>query len=186
MNRRLCLALAWTAAALSLVLLPAGCGTHSERYGLHELGVSPQQVHEVEPLDLRKAEPNEAPPEPTKPPEKLELSLPQSRVLALENNLQLKTALISPAIAGAQLSAEEAKFESSFFTNLSASKFNQPAVNFQGEIAGSQRESLGGDFGVQVPLRTGGTVTFDASDEWDKTNAIGSQFNPYFVSNASI
>jgi outer membrane protein len=174
------------ALLLSLIFVLAGCGSPSDRYGLHELGVSPQQVHEIEPLELKKAEPSEAPPEPNKPPEKVELSLPQSRALALENNLQLKTALISPSIAAAQLGAEEAKFESSFFANLNANKFNQPAVNFQGQIAGSQRESLGGDLGVQVPLRTGGTVTFDASDEWDKTNAIGSQFNPYFVSNASI
>jgi hypothetical protein len=92
----------------------AGCGSHSERYGLHELGVSPEQVREIEPLELPKAEPNEVPPEPNRPPEKVELSLAQSRALALENNLQLKTALISPAIAGAQLSAEEAKFEASF------------------------------------------------------------------------
>jgi outer membrane protein len=186
MNRQVRLALAWTAAVLSLALVLAGCRSHSDRYGLHELGISRQQVHEVEPLELRKAEPNQPRPEPNQPPEKLDLSLPEARALSLENNLQLKTALISPAIAGAQLRAEEAKFEASFFANLNASKFNQPAVNFQGQIAGSQRETLGGDAGVQVPLRTGGLVTFDVSDEWDKTNAIGSMFNPYWVSNASF
>jgi outer membrane protein len=167
-------------------LLATGCRTHSQRYGFHELGVSPQQVHEVEPLELQKADPNKAPPEPNQPPEKLELSLPQSRAMALENNLQLKTALISPAIAATQLSAEEAKFESSFFANLNANKVNQPAVGFQGQIAGSQSDSLGGDLGVQVPLRTGGMVTFDLSDQWTKTNALLTQFNPYYASNASI
>lgn len=186
MNRQVRLSLAWTAAVSFLALVPAGCRSHSDRYGLHELGISRQQVHEVEPLELRKAEPNQPRPEPNQPPEKLDLSLPEARALSLENNLQLKTALISPAIAGAQLRAEEAKFEASFFANLNASKFNQPAVNFQGQIAGSQRETLGGDAGVQVPLRTGGLVTFDVSDEWDKTNAIGSMFNPYWVSNASF
>ena len=187
MNRRSGVSLAWTAASLSLIVVLAGCRTHSERYGLHELGVSPQQVREIEPLELKKAEPNEVPPEANEPsPAKLELSLPESRALALENNLRLKTVLIGPSIAAARVSAEEARFEASFFANLNATKLNQPAVNFQGQIAGSQRESLGGDFGVQVPLRTGGVVTFDASDEWDRTNAIGSQFNPYFVSNASV
>jgi outer membrane protein TolC len=167
-------------------LLATGCRTHSQRYGFHELGVAPQQVHEIEPLEFKKAEPNKAAPEPNQPPEKIELSLEQSRALALENNLQLKTALISPAIAATQLRAEESKFESSFFTNLSANKVNQPAIGALGQISGSQTESLGGDFGVQVPLRTGGTVTFDASDQWNKSNAPGLQSQSYWVSNASI
>jgi outer membrane protein len=184
MNRRLCLTLAWSVASLSLVLGLAGCGSHSERYGLHELGVSRQEVHEVEPLELRKAEPNEAAPEPNKPPEKIELSLAESRAWALENNLQLKTALISPAIAAAQLSQEEAKFESSFFANLNGTKVNQPAIGLYGQITGSQNESLGGDLGVQVPLTTGGTVTFDASDQWNKSNAPGLPSQSYWTSNA--
>jgi len=185
MNRRVCLARAWAVASLFLVTW-AGCSSHSERYGLRELGVAPQQVHEIEPLELKKAEPNEPSREPNKPPEKVELSLPESRAWALENNLQLKTALINPAIAGAALSVEEAKFEASFFANLNGSKINQPAIGALGQISGSQSESLGGDFGVQVPLRTGGTVTFDASDQWNKTNALGLQSQSYWVSNASV
>ncbi len=99
------------------------------------------------------------------------MSLPESRALALENNLELKAALVSPAIAGAQLNQEEAKFEASFFANLNANKVNQPSIGILGQISGSQSESLGGDLGVQVPLTTGGTVTFDASDQWNKSNA---------------
>ncbi len=186
MNRRRVSVLMSVAVPLSLIAVLAGCGVHSERYGFRELGMSPQQVHEIEPLELKRAEPNEAPPEPNQPPEKVELSLPQSRALALENNLQLKTALISPAIAGAQLSAEEAKFEASFFANLNGSKINQPAIGALGEISGSQSESLGGDFGVQVPLRTGGTVTFDASDQWNRSNAVGLASQEYWTSNAQI
>ncbi len=186
MNRRCVFVLTSVAVPLSLVAVLAGCGVHSERYGLRELGMSPQQVHVIEPLELQKAEPKEAPPEPNQPPEKIELSLPQSRALALENNLQLRTSLISPAIAGAQLGAEEAKFEASFFANLNANKINQPRIGDLGVISGSQSEALGGDFGVQVPLRTGGLVTFDALDQWNKSNALGLASQEYWTSNASI
>ena len=186
MNRRSLFVRMWMAVPWSLVVVLAGCGIHSERYGLHELGISPQQVHEIEPLELQKAEPNEVSREPNRPPEKVELSLVESRALALENNLALKTALISPAIAGAQLSAEEAKFEASFFANLNGNKVNQPAIGALGQISGSMSESLGGDFGVQVPLRTGGLVTFDAADSWNRSNALGLSSQEYWTSNLAI
>jgi outer membrane protein len=185
MNRRSLVVCTWMAVSLSLVIILAGCGVHSERYGLQELGVAPQQVHEIEPLELQKAEPNQ-PPEPNKPAEKVELSLPECRALALADNLQLKTTLINPAIAGAQLSAEEAKFEASFFANLNGNKINQPTIGALGVISGNQSQALGGDFGVQVPLRTGGLVTFDASDQWNKSNAAGLSSQEYWTSNLLI
>jgi outer membrane protein len=193
MNRRSLFVGTWMAVPLSLVAVLAGCGSHSERYGLHELGVSPQQVHEIEPLELKKAEPNEVAPEPNQPPEKVELSLPESRALALENNLQLKTALISPAIAGAQLSTEEAKFEASFFANANLLELDQPqgrAVFIDGllvpTIAASQIERIQGDLGLRVPLRTGGTVTFDLADTRAEQLHVDAPFNPSFENNASI
>jgi outer membrane protein len=181
------------ALLLLLVMATAGCRTHSERYGLQELGVSPQQVHQIEPLKLQKTEPNEPAPQPSQPPEKIELSLPESRALALENNLQLRTALISPAIAGAQLSAEEAKFEASFFANASVLELDQPqgrAVFIDGilvpTVASSQIERIQADLGVRVPLRTGGTVTFDVADTQTENLNVEAPFNPSFENNASI
>ena len=171
---------------LTLALVLASCQTPSEHYGLHELGVARQQVREIAPLALEQAEPNEAAPEPNRPPERLELSLPQSRALALENNLRIKTVLLGPSIVAARLSAEEAKFEAAFFGGLSADQFSQPTIGTLGEITGSHSESLGGDFGVQVPLTTGGAVTFDASDQWNQSNALGLGSEPYWTSQASI
>ena len=168
---------------LSLVSVTAGCRNHADRYGLREIGRSPQEIQTIQPLQLKESEPNEAPAEPNEPPPAtLDLSLEQSRALALQNNLQLKADLISPAIADAQLSEEEAKFESSFFANLTANKSDQPSVGFQDQITGSKRESLGADLGVRVPLRTGGTVSFSAADQWTETNAFATQFNPYYTS----
>jgi outer membrane protein len=181
------------ALPLLLVVATAGCRIPSERYGLQELGVSPRQVHQIEPLELQKAEPNEPAPEPNQPPEKIELSLPESRALALENNLELRTALISPAIAGAQLSAEEAKFEASFFANASLLELDQPqgrAVFIDGilvpTVASSQIERIQADLGVRLPLRTGGTVTFDVADTQTENLHVEAPFNPSFENTASI
>jgi len=181
------------AVPLSLVAVLMGCGVHSERYGLHELGVSPEQVREIEPLELKEAEPNEVPPEPNAPPEKIELSLEQSRALTLENNLQLQAALINPAIAGAQLSAEEAKFEASFFANANILELDQPqgrAVFIDGllvpTINPSQVERFQGDLGVRVPLRTGGTVTFDMADTQTEHLHVIAPFNPSYENNFSL
>jgi len=184
MNRRSVLTFARMAVvSLSLVIVLLGCRSHRERYGLHEVGSSPQEIQEIEPLQLQEAEPNEAPSEANEPaPAVYELSLPESRVLALQNNLQLKASLISPAIAAAALSEEEAKFESSFFTNFNYGKTDTPALSFLDEITGSNVEFYRTGLGVEVPLRTGGVVTFDVADNRTKTDAEFTPLNPYYTS----
>lgn len=195
MNRRSGLALAWTAATLSLILVLTGCRTHSDRYGLHELGVSRQQVREVEPLELQKTEPNQAPAEPNQPPpEKVELSLEQSRAMALENNLQLRTALISPTIATARLGVEEAKFEAAFVANAAFSRNEQPFSGtvevspgvFLPIVGAGVTEISNADLGVQLPLRTGGTISFDFTDVRTNNLTGDPNFNPSFQDVASI
>jgi outer membrane protein TolC len=181
---------------LVVALALAGCRADPERYGLAELGVSRQQVHEIAPLELPQAEPNEPAPEPNQPPaEKIALSLEESRALALENNLQLKTALINPALAATQVSEEEARFESTFFARTNLLKSDQP-VGTVGlipgtntpfpTIAASQVERLQSDLGVQVPLRTGGTLTFDLADTRTEDLLQDRPFNPSFGNSASV
>jgi outer membrane protein len=181
-------------ALLSLIVVTVGCRTHSDRYGLHELGRSPQEIQTIQPLQLKESEPNVAPPEPNvPPPATLDLSLEESRALALQNNLQLKANLISPAIAAAQLSAEEAKFESVFFTNVNLTKSDQPqgraiVINdtLFPAIGNIQVDRSGADLGVQVPMRTGGTVTFDLADSRTENLNMEAPFNPSFENNASV
>ncbi len=191
----------WTYARLvmgllSLIVMAVGCRYPSDRYGLRELGRSPQDIQEIEPLQLKKTEPNEVRPEPNVPPPvTLDLSLEQSRALALENNLQLKATLINPAIAAAQLSAEEAKFESSFFANASFTKTDLPfggsteigSTGVRVPILGiSQNETTDVDLGVRVPMQTGGTVTFDLADERSEELDIEVPFNPSFKNEALV
>jgi outer membrane protein TolC len=141
-------------------------------------------MHEIRPLRLQKAD-TEEPPAPDAnepPPEKMELSLEQCRALALENNLGLRAQLISPSIAAERLSAEEAKFESALYANVNFDKTDSPSVSFLNEITGNKVESVREELGVQVPLRTGGTVTFGLSDIRTRTNAELTAFNPYYAS----
>jgi outer membrane protein len=200
MNRSLAPVHAAATAAALLVVLAAGCRTDPNRYGLHELGLSRRQIHNIEPLALQQAEPNQPPAEANEvPPAQLELSLEQSRAWALENNLQLQTALISPAIAAAQLSREEAKFEAAFFAGLNYAKSEVPFGTltpigdtgvFVPTIAASRTERLMTDLGVQMPLRTGGTLTFDLSDARTKDlmadpNRAGPVYNDTFTASLS-
>lgn len=170
-----------------------GCRTDSQRYGLHELGVSREQVRRIEPLELKRAEPNDVPPAVPEPPAQIELSLAESRALALENNLQLRTALISPAIAATQLGVEEAKFETSFFANANVLRTDQPqgrAVFIDGllvpTVTASQIERLQADLGLRMPLRTGGTVAFSLADTRTEHLNIVAPFNPSFENTATI
>ncbi len=171
---------------ISLVTLLIGCERQAIDYELAQAAPAVQKIHEIEPLQLDEAEPNEAPvPEANEPPAVLELSLPECRALALENNLQLKASLISPTIAAERLSQEEAKFDSLFLANADLGKMDNPSVGFADEITGAQSEYIRGNLAVQVPLRTGGTVRFDLADSWTETDAIGTQFNPYYFSDFS-
>ncbi|MEN6332959.1 MAG: TolC family protein [Phycisphaerales bacterium] len=154
-----------------------------------------EKIDQIEPLELERTDPNKAAPEPNKPPEKLELSLEQCRALALENNLELKASLISPTIAAEQLSQEEAKFESSFFANANLAKSDQPqgravlvSDTFVPTVGASEIEYTQVDTGVRVPLRTGGTVTFDLGDSRTKDlNADANRpFDPAYEASLAV
>jgi outer membrane protein TolC len=171
-------------------VLLAGCQERITDYDLARAAMASQNVREVAPLELEEVDPNAAPtPEPNAPPpETMELSLEQCRALALENNLQLKADLIGPAIAAEALSEEEAKFEASFFANASYLKTDQPSgkVIDIGDgilvpvITPSQSERINADLGVRVPLRTGGTVTFDLADGRTEDLRNPGPFNPAY------
>lgn len=75
----------------------------------------------------------------------------------LENNLDLRTELISPAIANANLSAEQAKFESTFFAGYTRND-QGVATNLEQGDPTSSDEFL---TGLRLPLATGGDITLD-------------------------
>src|SRR4030042_847197 len=148
------------------LFLRAGCEQMPVGEEYYEIKLPPEKLRHIETLELAEAKESERPDvnEAKAPPDELELTLEQCRAMAMENNLDIKVQLISPAIDAGWVSEEEARFEAAFFSNINYSKSDMPAVSFLDEITGSQRDYTSTDLGVQVPLRTGGTVTFDLAD----------------------
>jgi len=90
-------------------------------------------------------EPNQA--QPT-----VKLTLEEVRAAALANNLDLKVALIDPAIAQQNIDVERARFESAFFG--SADYFRSTAADGNGVGIIRSYEA-----GIVTPLQTGGSIT---------------------------
>jgi hypothetical protein len=105
---------------LGVSIFLAGCEEFANEKEFYTVTVKPEKTREIETLKLeKKTDANEAV-ETRKPAEKeIKLSIEQCRAMTLANNLDLKVQLIEPAMAARQVGAEEAKFESAFFTNLS-------------------------------------------------------------------
>lgn len=170
------------------LFLLAGCEQLPAGEQYYEIKIPTEKLRQIETLDLAKAEAdvNDRPDvnEAEAPPEELELTLEQCRALAMENNLDLKVQLISPAIAAERVSEEEARFEAVFFSNIGYTKTDTPVATTL-DIAGSKVDYTSTDLGVRVPLRTGGTVTFNLADRRTKTDSIFSIFNPAYNSGLS-
>ncbi len=90
--------------------------------------------------------------------DEVQLTLSDVRSAVLANNLDLRTQIISPAIAAAQLAQEEAKFQSVFFTDWQRNDGNV----FSDLVGGDAVDQNAFNAGVNIPLASGGTVTFSA------------------------
>jgi outer membrane protein TolC len=88
----------------------------------------------------------------------VELTLADVRSAVLANNLDLRTVLVDPAIARANLSAEEAKFENVFFAEYTR---NSNSV-FSDLATGVTPDSDLFDAGFRIPLATGGEIDVSA------------------------
>jgi outer membrane protein len=159
------------------LLFVSGCEEFASEEQFYTFKAEPEQTREVQTLNLEpKADGNE-PVDVNKPAEanqpaasEIGLSIEQCRAMTLSNNLDLKVQLIAPAIAAERVSEEEAKFESSFFSNLSYEDVRRPGSVLVSQA--STYKSVGADLGVEVPLRTGGKLTFDIADERTRTEYI--------------
>lgn len=109
--------------------------------------------------------------------EEMAVSLEQCRAWALANNLDLKVALIDPTISKEQLSAEEAKFEAIFQVNFDRGDFNQPTSS---ELVGNQFHTFDLNPSIQVPLRTGGTLSIEMPMNRLQTDNVFSTLNPSY------
>ncbi|MFC1780974.1 TolC family protein [Planctomycetota bacterium] len=147
----------------------------------YSIDVPTQNLGQIEPLELERAEQQDSSILDSNEPigEELELTLEQCRALTLENNLELKIQLIAPTIAAERVNQQETQFEAAFTANASFSKTDTPTST---TLSGSQGENSNVNLGVQVPLRTGGTVNFDIADSRSKTDNVFSTLNPSYRS----
>ncbi|MHC4324437.1 MAG: TolC family protein [Planctomycetota bacterium] len=176
-------------AGLGLIIL-TGCEQFSGDLSSYQTRIAPERTRQIETLELHEADDQEKAPvdmnDATEAqPKELELTLEQCRALTLQNNLTLKVQLINPSVAAERVSQQEAQFEAAFYSNLTYSKSDTPTASFLDEISGSQVDYTAANLGVQVPLRTGGTVTFDLADSRLKTGSPYSVFDPSFSSDLS-
>jgi len=181
----------WLGAACGLVLAlvpTAGCGEHFSSRRSVELEVPAERLHNIEMLDLEamsvpaeKVElaPGEAP-VPEVPSKEVALSLQQCRAAALEHNLDLEVALINPTIARQQITEEEARFEALFLANLSTANTDQPISS---TLEASQNEIVSAGAGLRIPLKTGGTISFDLPYRRFETNNVFTILNPSYTAN---
>ncbi|MDR4506352.1 MAG: TolC family protein [Candidatus Scalindua sp.] len=121
--------------------------------------------------------------------ESRQLSITDVRAMALENNLDLKIALIEPSIAATYVSEEQAKFDDLIFANAKYSDKNTPLLNsdvvsfksvdknspLNNEITKlslqpQDTEQIDLEAGIIIPLRTGGKITIGSPLNYKQTD----------------
>lgn len=175
--------LCWIVGFSSALIV--GCDTTPEPVSFYETKIKSEKLRQIDPLVLPTVEPNEPLEKAVAMPEEIAVPIEQCRAWALENNLGLKAELLNPTIAAETLSAEEAKFEASFFSRIQYSKTDRP-VGTALFVQGSSTDSGTVDLGVQMPLQTGGTLTLDLVDNRTLTNQTSFFLNPSYTTALSF
>ncbi len=142
--------------------------------------VSSERLQQIEPLALEPStdQNTQGPDEDVPPPAEIQLTIEYCRAWVMANNLDLKVELLSPTIARQSITEEQARFESMFFANASLNKTDTPTST---TLEGSQADSTSTDFGVNVPLRTGGNLRVNLPANRFKTNNTFSTLNPAYT-----
>ena len=89
-----------------------------------------------------------------------DLTLAQVRRSTLSNNLSIQSSLVLPEIAAQQLRAEQAKFQWTLVASVEQSRVIAP-YSAVGQLINVQTNSFTAVPGLEIPLRTGGTVSVD-------------------------
>ncbi len=153
--------------------------------------VRPERTREVVSLDLEAfAQPADTPLSVEEPPEsrfddgeEIALTLEGCRASALAHNLDLRVALVDPAIANERLSEQESAFEALFFLNATQAQTDTPTAS---RLTSAQQEFTSIEPGVRIPLRTGGSVEVSAPFTRIETNNQFSTLNPAYTSDLEL
>jgi outer membrane protein TolC len=177
-----------TAIAAGL-LLASGCS--SNPFTLNELDRAPttpaERLRTIKNAGLdRFVQPPSPTPEPTDAlrtrfanVEKFDLAIETARASVLENNLDLKVALVDPAIAQERVSEEAARFESAFTLRTAWQETDSPTSSSLTSATGQNRLV---EPGVRLPLITGGTATVTLPVSRNENDNSFSTLNPAYTS----
>lgn len=182
-------ALLSTAIAV-LASAAGGCAspfhTVDSDYGVR---VGLDRLRNIEPLDLRRSIRTDQSAEPDRQIGGLDafagmqrraLTLEECRALSLQHNLDLRVSLINPTTSELRLTEEEAAFEAVFTARASRSDTDTPTAS---NLDGSQTQRNSYGLGVRMPLRSGGTISFDLPVTRFETDNQFSTLNPSFTTN---
>ena len=111
--------------------------------------------------------------------ETFEVSLEQCRQSAIANNLDLKVALIDPAIARETVTEEDNKFNSAFTLQAQYADGDFPTAD---RLTSASTRRFSVSPGVRIPTRTGGSVEVDLVGTRSETNNEFSVLNPAYES----
>ncbi len=149
------------------------------------LNVPTERLRQIEPMRLEpvKDGADDAAENIEEPPAELELTIEDCRAMVMANNLDLEVQLLSPTIASQSITQEQARFEALFFANTSFNKTDTPTST---TLSGSKTELNSTDFGVDVPLRTGGNLRFNLPSNRLKTDNTFSTLNPSYTADMVV
>ena len=171
-----------------LLLLTGGCAWYRDTFTV--LPTTATSLRTIEPLDpaalprtTAPAAESPTPATPVTPPATLRLTVEECRAAALAHNLRLQVVLIDPSVAAARVSEEEARFEAVFSTEVSHSSTDTPTTTVPtGTRAGGTQVQAG----VEMPLRTGGTLRFDLADSRSTSDPDGASSSTSYTGDASM
>lgn len=177
-------------SAAAVALLAGGCAspfhTAFEDYGPR---TPIERLRDIQRLPTERfarseeATPAAPSPDPFAGMQRVELTLEECRAWTLQNNLDLRVALVDPTIANEVLNQEEGRFESVFFSNFRYSNLQQPTSS---TLAGSEVESYNFDAGVRIPTRTGGQIVVNLPGSSTETNNQFSFLNPAYETDFAV
>lgn len=104
------------------------------------------------------------------------LRLEEARAAVLENNLDLRVALVDPTIRSEALREQEARFEAVFRPSARYQSVSEPTLDL---TRANEQKNLQLGAGVDVPLLSGGRASVDYSV------ARSEQNNPFFAFNTA-
>jgi outer membrane protein TolC len=164
------------------MLFAAGCFRDAGIGGTGEIVVPTERWQQVQPFNVAAVAQPPAATQSVKPvaPTTMPLNIERARLLALHNNLDLHVELINPTLARESLSEAEAQFESTFFGDANYAATDSATYS---QLLNAQAKTLTSDVGVNVPLRTGGTLNVTLPFDRFETDNSFNTLNPAYEAN---